>query len=72
VAHERRDGQIRVELGLASDLAFPIPLQHGMPGTVEVEVERVAPATLLLRSIGKRLGLARTTQEGEDSNRRTR
>jgi membrane fusion protein (multidrug efflux system) len=68
VAHERRDGQVRVELELASHLAFPIPLQHGMPGTLEVEVERVAPAMLLLRSIGKRLGLARTTQAGEDSH----
>jgi membrane fusion protein (multidrug efflux system) len=68
VAHEGRDGKVRVELGLAPGLAFPIPLQHGMPGTVEVEVERVAPATLLLRSIGKRLGLARTARDGEDSN----
>jgi membrane fusion protein (multidrug efflux system) len=68
VAHEGRHGQVRVELGLAPDTAFPIPLQHGMPGTVEVEVERVAPATLLLRSIGKRLGLARTARDGEDSN----
>jgi multidrug resistance efflux pump len=63
VAHEVRDGQVRVELALAPDVAFPIPLQHGMPGTVEVEVERVAPATLVLRSIGKRLGLAGTARE---------
>jgi membrane fusion protein (multidrug efflux system) len=67
VAHERRDGQVRVELDLVLDMAFPIQLQHGMPGTVEVEVERVTPATLLLRSIGKRLGLAETTRAGEDS-----
>lgn len=67
VAHERRDGQVRVELDLVPDMAFPIPLQHGMPGTLEVEVERVAPAILLLRSIGKRLGLAETTRAGEDS-----
>jgi membrane fusion protein (multidrug efflux system) len=68
VAHEGRDGQVRVELGVAPDTTFPIPLQHGMPGTIEVEVERVAPATLLVRSIGKRLGLARTAWDGEDSN----
>ena len=54
VAYEVRDGQIRVALALAPDIAFPIPLQHGILGTVEVE--RVAPATLVLRSIGKRLG----------------
>jgi membrane fusion protein (multidrug efflux system) len=57
VAHEVRDGQIRVELSLAPDAASPIPLQHGLVGTVEVEVERVSPATLVLRSTGKRLGV---------------
>ena len=72
VAHEGRDGQVRVELGVALDTTFPIPLQHGMPGTIEVEVERVAPATLLVRSIGKRLGLARTMWDGEDSTGRAR
>ena len=34
-----------------------IPLQHGLPGTVEVEVERVSPATLVLREVGKHLGV---------------
>jgi len=37
-----------------SDPTSAIPLQHGLPGTVEVE--RVSPATLVLRAIGKRLG----------------
>ena len=68
MAHEVRDGRVRVELALAPDLTFPIPLQHGMPGTVEVEVERVAPATLALRSVGKRLGLARTARESGDGD----
>ena len=42
---------------VAVDRTVPtwIPLQHGLTGTIEVEVERVSPAALLLRSLGKRL-----------------
>jgi multidrug resistance efflux pump len=55
VAGEIRDGKVRVELALAS--APPnIPLQHGLPGVAEVEVERISPAALLLRSAGQALG----------------
>ena len=39
------------------DPASPVPLQHGLPGTVEVEVARVSPATLVLHAVGKRLGV---------------
>jgi membrane fusion protein (multidrug efflux system) len=56
VADEARDGHIRVELRLTPDPASTIPLQHGLPGAVEVEVARVSPATLLLHAVGKRLG----------------
>ncbi|WP_394849782.1 HlyD family efflux transporter periplasmic adaptor subunit [Pendulispora brunnea] len=53
VANEPRDGTIRVELGLdAVSAAQGIPIQHGLPGAVEVEVERVAPWRLLFRAIG--------------------
>jgi len=58
VAHEVRDGQIRVELHLAPDAASQVPLQHGLPGTVEVEVERITPAALVLRVAGQRLGVS--------------
>jgi multidrug resistance efflux pump len=58
VADEARDGLIRVECGLRSEMQTVIPLQHGLPGTVEVEVERVSPATLVLRVVGKRLGVS--------------
>jgi len=51
VADEVRDGLIRVELSPSSN-AGSIPLQHGLPGDVVVEVEHVRPAVLLLRSIG--------------------
>ena len=67
VADEPRDGRIRVELAI-QDRPASIPLQHGLPGVVEVEVERVSPATLVLRVAGKRWG-ARTNGralEGSD------
>jgi multidrug resistance efflux pump len=56
VANEVRDGKIRVELAIDPDFSPTIQLQHGLPGTVEVEVERVSPATLILRAAGKMVG----------------
>jgi membrane fusion protein (multidrug efflux system) len=53
LASEPRDGRIRVELSLQPDGRSRLPLQHGLPGTVEVEVERVSPAVLVLRTVGK-------------------
>ena len=53
LASEPRDGRIRVELTLQPDRHSRLPLQHGLPGTVEVEVERVSPAVLVLRTVGK-------------------
>jgi membrane fusion protein (multidrug efflux system) len=55
VASEPRDGTIRVELRLASTRAPAIPVQHGLPGSVEVEIERVAPWVLVLRDVGARV-----------------
>jgi len=54
VASEPRGGQLRVELFISPDTASMIPLQHGLPTSVEVEVDRVSPATLMLRAAGKR------------------
>jgi multidrug resistance efflux pump len=55
VASEVRDGGVRVELDVEPDKNSAIPLQHGLPGTVEVEVERLTPARLALRALGRRL-----------------
>jgi multidrug resistance efflux pump len=55
VASEVRHGRVRVEISLHPDRASAIPLQHGLPGIVEVQVERVAPATLVLRTAGQLL-----------------
>ncbi len=52
VAEEAIGGEVRVELELRPDPAGRIPLQHGMPGRVEVEVGRERPASLVLRAIG--------------------
>ena len=53
IAEEPRDGLIRVDLVLKQDQASAIPFRHGLPGAIEIEVDRVSPATLLLRAIGK-------------------
>jgi len=53
VASEVRSGSVRVELALQPDAASAVPFQHGLPGAVEIEVERVSPATLVLRAGGR-------------------
>ena len=58
VGNDARDGQIRVELLLAPSPGSHIPLQHGMPATAEVEVERISPAGLVLDAAGRMLGSA--------------
>ena len=52
---ELRQGHVRVELSVAPDARTAIPLQHGLPGSVEVEVEQVSPAILVLRAAGRQL-----------------
>jgi len=54
VASEVRAGTVRVELTMQPDAASAVPFQHGMPGAVEIEVERLSPAALVLR-VGGRL-----------------
>lgn len=56
VAGEIRDGTVRVELAVTSSIPSRIPSQHGLPGSVEVEVERLTPAALVLRSAGQLVG----------------
>jgi multidrug resistance efflux pump len=55
VAAEVRDGKVRVELAIDNPGTTAIPLQHGMPGAVEVQVESVTPAVLALRAAGQML-----------------
>ena len=69
VATEARNGRIRVELEVRADSAFPVPLQHGLPGSVEVEVEKTTPATLALRAAGTLLArpVARENQRVKEA-----
>lgn len=53
VATELRDRKLRVELTPRGTLPRGVVLQHGLPGTVEIAVDRLAPAQLLLRASGQ-------------------
>ena len=55
VGSELRAGRVRVELAVRRDIASVLPLEHGLPGAAEVEVERVSPATLVSRAVGRTL-----------------
>ncbi len=55
IASEPRSGRVRVELLAHPESAPLIPMQHGLPGALEIEVARVTPAALVLRSLGKLL-----------------
>jgi membrane fusion protein (multidrug efflux system) len=56
VGSELRDGKVRVELRLEPSPTSRIPLGHGMPGSVEVDVDRETPAHLVFRAAGRLLG----------------
>jgi membrane fusion protein (multidrug efflux system) len=56
VAGDIRNGNVRVELAVNRPQHSRLPLQHGLPGSVEVEVEHVTPALLLLRAAGQTVG----------------
>ncbi|HVG59917.1 MAG TPA: HlyD family efflux transporter periplasmic adaptor subunit [Hyalangium sp.] len=56
VASEVREGLVRVELSVPPEQRSTIPLQHGLTGQVEVEVERASPAMLFLRAAGRGRG----------------
>ena len=53
VGNEPVEDRLRVELDLEGKPNARIPLEHGLPAFVEVEVERVTPLELLLRAAGK-------------------
>ena len=55
VAGEPRQGIVRVELLIHPESAPLIPLQHGLPGQVEIAIERASPAELALRAAGRML-----------------
>jgi membrane fusion protein (multidrug efflux system) len=62
IASEPREGAIRVELGLDPSANARIPLEHGLPGSVRIEIQRTTPAALVLRAIGGSEGAAAPAQ----------
>ncbi len=55
IASEADGGLVRVECTLFDQVDPRIPVEHGLVGVVEVIVETLSPAALLLRTIGLRL-----------------
>jgi multidrug resistance efflux pump len=55
VGTEPREGLIRVELELDPNQRSHIPIEHGLQGSAEVEVEKVAPVALVLDAAGRYL-----------------
>jgi membrane fusion protein (multidrug efflux system) len=53
VAKELHEGQVRIELTVDASSAHRIPLQHGLPGRVDVTVDQASPARLILRAAGQ-------------------
>jgi membrane fusion protein (multidrug efflux system) len=64
VSGEVREGTIRVELSLDAPERSRVPLRHGLPAEVEIEVERLSPAALLLRLAGSALDAPRAGRSG--------
>ena len=56
VASEVRDGGLRVELQPAASRRMAAIVRHGETGRVEIQVEKVSPAVLLMRSAGQLFG----------------
>jgi len=67
VGNEVRDGKVQVELALQPNPR--IPLQHGLPGELEVEVDRISPVSYLLRKAGGYLAGAAQAATSEVASR---
>lgn len=49
------DNRVRVELDVRPDQFSAIPLQHGLPGTIEIEVKKATPLMLVLQYLERSL-----------------
>lgn len=52
VSGEAEGGLVRVTLTISAPERTAIPLRHGITGSVEIEIEQVSPATLVMRAAG--------------------
>jgi len=66
VASELRGGLLRVELSVIDAESSPVPLSHGLPGDLEIDLERVSPAALTLRVAGRMIRPARFAAQGTE------
>lgn len=55
VGSEIRDNVVRVEFSPTMSSQSLIILQHGLPGSIEVNIEQITPAIMVLRSAGQLL-----------------
>jgi membrane fusion protein (multidrug efflux system) len=53
VGTEIRDNLVRVEFTPELSSESHIIMQHGLPGSIEVSVEQVSPAVMILRAAGQ-------------------
>jgi len=65
VANEIRAGTVRVECDLADETPVNVPAQHGLVGTVEVQVEQVTPVALVLRAAGRMVTAPRSAPDSQ-------
>ncbi|MEJ1962694.1 MAG: HlyD family efflux transporter periplasmic adaptor subunit [Gammaproteobacteria bacterium] len=60
VGSEVHHGTVPVELTIDGTTRFVGRLQHGMPGSLDLPIERITPLTLLLRTAGRAITRAQT------------
>ena len=53
VGSEPTEGMVRVELAVAREPGNTAPFEHGLPGIVEVKVERTSPVAMVLDAAGR-------------------
>lgn len=66
VADQAQEGQGQVEL-YALVNADSVPLQDGLTGRVEIKVEHISPATLILRASRQALDAPQISSKSQDS-----
>lgn len=67
VGNEASEGRVRVELALTGHEPAGIPIQHGLTGSAEVEVEQATPLGLILRIVGARMTVASSAADSAAS-----
>ena len=65
VASEVRENHARVELVILKHSPL-VPMQHGMPASVEIEVDRASPMQLVLRAAGQLVAKTRMADPGAE------